>query len=163
MVFVNELYFPKKAKNARLTTRLTRKFWHHLLINDPPHLARWFVQKWVKELEPRCKWVTNTGRFIKLSVITNIYKKKTKGHILMEFFTATGKRKSFFLTTRDVRCVDHGSHGTHRYDIQVVATRASTCWSYCHTRVNMLMRVWQQLEYHIDVCRATRGAHIEHL
>ena len=28
---------------------------------------------------------------------------------------------------------------------------------------HMLMRVWQQLIYHIDVCRVTRGAHIEHL
>jgi len=27
-----------------------------------------------------------------------------------------------------------------------------------HTR----QRVWQQLEYRIDVCRVTRGAHIEH-
>ena len=26
-----------------------------------------------------------------------------------------------------------------------------------------LTRVWQQLEYRIDVCRVTRGAHIEHL
>ena len=25
------------------------------------------------------------------------------------------------------------------------------------------MHVWQQLEYRIDVCRVTRGAHIEHL
>jgi hypothetical protein len=24
-------------------------------------------------------------------------------------------------------------------------------------------RVWQQLEYRIDVCRVTRGAHIEHI
>ena len=32
-----------------------------------------------------------------------------------------------------------------------------------HTRVNMLMRVWQELEYRIDMCRVTRGAHIEHL
>ena len=30
------------------------------------------------------------------SVITNIYNKKTKGPTLMEFFTATGKLKSFF-------------------------------------------------------------------
>jgi hypothetical protein len=30
------------------------------------------------------------------SVITNIYNKKTKGPTLMELFTATGKRKSFF-------------------------------------------------------------------
>jgi hypothetical protein len=28
---------------------------------------------------------------------------------------------------------------------------------------NMLTRVWQQLEYRIDVCHVTRGAHIEHL
>jgi hypothetical protein len=27
----------------------------------------------------------------------------------------------------------------------------------------MLMRVWQELEYRIDVCRVTRGAHTEHL
>ena len=26
-----------------------------------------------------------------------------------------------------------------------------------------LMRVWQELEYRSDVCRVTRGAHIEHL
>jgi hypothetical protein len=27
----------------------------------------------------------------------------------------------------------------------------------------MLTRVWQELEYHIDVCSVTRGAHIKHL
>jgi hypothetical protein len=27
----------------------------------------------------------------------------------------------------------------------------------------MLMRVWQELEYHIDVCCVTHGARIEHL
>ena len=37
----------------------------------------------------------NTGRFIMLSVITNIYNKKTKGPTLMELFTATGKLKKF--------------------------------------------------------------------
>jgi len=31
-----------------------------------------------------------------------------------------------------------------------------------HTHVNMLMRVWQQLEYCIDVCYVTPGARIEH-
>jgi len=42
-------------------------------------------------------------------MITNIYNEKTKGSILMELFTATGKLKEvFFLTTRDVRCVHHG-------------------------------------------------------
>jgi len=42
------------------------------------------------------------------SMITNIYSKKTKGSTLVELFTATGKLKKFFLTTRDVRCVHHG-------------------------------------------------------
>jgi hypothetical protein len=67
------------------------------------------------------------------SVITNIYNKKTKGPALMELFTATGKLKKIFVTTGDVRCVHqgdaahidrcvhHGWHGTHRYDIQVLA------------------------------------------
>ena len=27
----------------------------------------------------------------------------------------------------------------------------------------MLGRVWQELDYHLDVCRVTRTAHIEHL
>ena len=30
-------------------------------------------------------------------------------------------------------------------------------------KLNMFTRVWQELEYRIDVCRVTRGAHIEHL
>ena len=42
------------------------------------------------------------------SVITKVYNKKTKGPTLIELFTATGKLKQFFLTTRDVRCVRHG-------------------------------------------------------
>jgi hypothetical protein len=61
------------------------------------------------------------------SVITNIHNKKPKRPTLMELFTATGKLKKFlFLTTRDIRCVHHGWHGTHRYDIQVLTTHAST-------------------------------------
>jgi len=50
-----------------------------------------------------------------LSVITNIYNKKTKGPTLMELFTATGKLKKFFFwqlemsdlcTTRDTTHID---------------------------------------------------------
>jgi hypothetical protein len=67
-----------------------------------------------------------TGRFVMFSMITNIYNKKTKGLTLIELFTATEKLKKFFLTTRDVRCVHHGWHGTHRYDIQVLALHTST-------------------------------------
>jgi hypothetical protein len=31
-----------------------------------------------------------------------------------------------------------------------------------HTRVTMVTRAWQELEYRINVCRVTRGAHIKH-
>jgi len=44
----------------------------------------------------------------------------------------------------------------------VITETYYTYLSCCHTRV-MLKRVWQQLEYRIDVCRVTRGAHIERL
>jgi len=54
-----------------------------------------------------------TGRFIMFSVITNIYNKKTKGSTLMELFTAAGKLKKVFFTTRDVRCVTRGAHIEH--------------------------------------------------
>ena len=76
-----------------------------------------------------------TVRFLMFSVITNIYNKKIKGLTLTELFTATGKLKKFFLTTRDVRCVHHGWHGTHRYDIQVLATR----WCVCGKNLNIIL------------------------
>jgi len=28
---------------------------------------------------------------------------------------------------------------------------------------DMLQIVWNELDYHVDVCRITKGAHIEHL
>ena len=59
------------------------------------------------------------------SVITNIYNKKTKGPTLMELYTATGKL-TFFFATRGFRNVHRGWHGTHQYDIQVVATQLDT-------------------------------------
>jgi len=37
-----------------------------------------------------------------LSMITNIYNKKTKGLILMELFTATGKLRFFFFWQLDM-------------------------------------------------------------
>ena len=45
---------------------------------------------------------------------------------------------------------------------QVTQHTSTRCSSSCHTRVSMLIRVWQELEYCIDVCRVTRGAHIKH-
>jgi hypothetical protein len=37
-----------------------------------------------------------TGRFLMLSMITNIYNKKPKGPTLVELFKATGKLKKVF-------------------------------------------------------------------
>ena len=61
------------------------------------------------------------------SAITNIYNRKTKGPTLMALFTARGKLKKFLFD--NYRCsmrVHRGWHGTHRYDIQVLATHTST-------------------------------------
>jgi hypothetical protein len=45
----------------------------------------------------------------------------------MQLFTVTENlKKCFFVTITDVRCVHHGWHGTHRYDIQILATHAPT-------------------------------------
>jgi len=38
-----------------------------------------------------------------------------------------------------------------------------TIFKFLPHALNMLTRVWQELKYRIDVCRVTRGAHIEHL
>jgi hypothetical protein len=99
------------------------------------------------------KLVINTGCFIMFSMITNVYNKKTKGPTLMELFTATGKLKKFFFdNSRFSTCAPRVTqHTSIRYS------------SSCHTCVNMLTCMWQELEYRIDVCHVTHGAHIEHL
>ena len=72
------------------------------------------------------------------SVITNIYNKKTKGPTLMELFTVTGKLKKFFwqLEMFDVCTTGDTVHIDTIFKLLP------------HT----LTRVWQQLEYRIDVC-----------
>jgi hypothetical protein len=93
------------------------------------------------------------------SVITNIYNKKTKGPTLTELFVATGKLKKFFFL----------NYSKHRYNIQVPAIHVNMGALIFFTAAMKnidapaLTRVWQELEYHIDVCRVTRGAPIEHL
>jgi hypothetical protein len=59
------------------------------------------------------------------SLIINFYNKKTKGPTLMEFFTATGKLKKFFIQLEMFDVCTTGD-SSHRYDIQVLATHAST-------------------------------------
>jgi hypothetical protein len=66
----------------------------------------------------------------------------------MELFAAIGKLKSFFLSTRDVRWQ---------------TSQARIIGAVMNIDETMLTRVWQEPEYRIEVCRVTRGAHIEHL
>jgi hypothetical protein len=83
-----------------------------------------------------------------ISVITNIYNKKTKEHTLMELFTAIGKVKSFF---NILHCCNDPC-----LKPRIIA-------AVKNIDAPMLTRVWQELEYRIDVCRVSRGEHIEHL
>jgi len=85
-------------------------------------------------------------------MITNIYNKKTKGPTLMEFFTATGKLKKLFFFFLQLEMFDVCTTGDRAHIGTIFKLLP-------HTR----QHVWQELEYHIDVCRVTRGAHIEHL
>ena len=117
-------------------------------------------------LHPRGRWDTGkgidyrssafkellyiTGRFIMFFVITNICNKKTKGPTLMELFTVTGKQKKFFFWQLEFFDVCTTSDTAHIDKIFKLLP---------HTR----QRVWQQLEYLIDLCRVTCGAHIEQL
>jgi hypothetical protein len=71
------------------------------------------------------------------SVITKIYNKKTKGTTLMELLTATGKLKKL--------------------------AKARIISAVKNIDAPMVTRAWQELEYRIDVCRVSCGAHIEHL
>ena len=107
----------------------------------------------------------NTGRFVMFSMITNIYNKKTKRPSLIELFTATGKLKTFFFwTTRD----DHEWHGTHRYDIQVLATHSSTWvhryssllqWSVSNGGTNTRSLTYPQIKNSQGVMSGDLGGH----
>jgi hypothetical protein len=96
------------------------------------------------------------------SVITNIYNKKIKGSTLMEFFTATGKLKKYFLTIRDVRFVHHGWHGTHRYDIQVLSIHAST-WVHRYSSLMQWSVPFKHEQSERERERETNGHELLHL
>jgi hypothetical protein len=95
------------------------------------------------------------------SAIANIYNNKTKGTTLIELFTATGKLKKFFFRTRDIWCVHHGD--TPHINTIFKCLKARIIAAVKNIDVPMLTHVRQELEYRIDVCRVTRGAHIEYI
>jgi hypothetical protein len=121
----------------------------------------------------------NVERFVTFTVIQTLITRKSN-----DLPQVNWKR---CLATRDVPFVHHGWHGTHRYDIQVTATHASSWvhryysllqWSVPRALTDLTARIiaaaknvdaptmtreWHLLEYRIDVCRVTRGVYIEHL
>ena len=46
--------------------------------------------------------------------------------------------------------------GMHSFKRQVACVKESIT-------ADMLQRVWNELDYRVDVCRITKGAHVEHL
>jgi hypothetical protein len=103
------------------------------------------------------------------SVITNVHNKKTKGPTLIELFTDTGKLKTFVFRQLEVLDVFTKGHTAH-IDMIFKFLPQTLQWSVPkgiaalkNIDAPILTRVWQELEYRIDVCRVTRGAHIEHL
>jgi hypothetical protein len=83
------------------------------------------------------------------SGITKIYDRKTVGHVFTKPVQIEGKTQKTF-SQKVVSIIVH-----------ISAARRSDCM---HKNIDapMLTRVWQELEYRIDVCRVTRGVHIEH-
>jgi hypothetical protein len=79
----------------------------------------------------------NTGRFIMYSGITEMYDRKTVGHVDRVFVP--------------------------QLPCDLTDLKARIIAAVKNIDVPMLTRVNQELQYSIDVCRVTRGAHIEHL
>jgi len=61
-------------------------------------------------------------------------------------------------------CNVHFVRSTQRTRLRDLADlKSRTIAAVKNIGVPMLTRLWQELEYRIDVCRVTRGVHIEHL
>jgi hypothetical protein len=86
------------------------------------------------------------------SVITNINNKKTKVPTL---FTATGIQRGHVAIMGRTVYVPPLPRNLADLKTQIIATVKNI-------DAPMLTGVWQEIEYRIDVCRVTRGAHIEH-
>jgi hypothetical protein len=93
----------------------------------------------------------------------------------MELFTVTGKLEKFFLqlemfdvcTTGDTAHIytifKFFPHTRQHGCMQWPCLKALIIAAVKNIDAFMLTRVWQGLEYRIDVCRVASGAHIEHL
>jgi hypothetical protein len=103
-----------------------------------------------EEVDKVCTRVTlfsYTGRFVMLSVITNIYNKKTKRPTLMELFTATWKLKKVFfwqLEVFDACTMGDSAHIDTIFKFFYLKARISAAAK--NIDAPMLTRVWQELE-----------------
>ena len=86
--------------------------------------------------------------------------------------TALGEKPFFVLeyhTTKSAVTVQRAFRAKYAKDpptektIRAWYKQFSETGCLCKQKAPTLPRVWQELEYPIDVCRVTRGAHIEHL
>jgi hypothetical protein len=82
------------------------------------------------------------------SGITKIYDRKTVGHVFTNFFHWGYVKGRIFVPPLPRDLAD---------------LKARIIAAVKNIDAPMLTRVWQELEYRIDVCRVTRGAPIEHL
>jgi hypothetical protein len=89
---------------------------------------------------------------VQYSGITKRYERKTVGPIFTEPVQIEGTARIFFLSPRKLFFIV----------VHISAARQCECM-YKNIDSRMSTRVWQELEYRIDVCRVTRTAHIEHL
>jgi hypothetical protein len=66
--------------------------------------------------------------------------------------------KKVFLTTKDVRCVHHGWHGTNRYDIKFLATHASA-WVLLYSSLLQWYVSWGQRGHVAMMGRTSKSHH----
>jgi len=94
----------------------------------------------------------STGRFITYPGITKIYYRKTVGPFL--FFVWGYLKDRVFVPTlpRDLADLKARTIAAVKNIDAPMLTLVCVC-----------VCVWKELEYRIDVCRVTRGAHIEYL
>jgi hypothetical protein len=88
----------------------------------------------------------NTGRFIMYYGITKICYRKTVGHAFTFFFGGGGCVKDQIFVPPLPR--------------DLADLKARIIAVVKNIDAPMLTRVWQELEYRIDVCRVTRGEHL---
>jgi len=92
--------------------------------------------------------------------------------VCSEKMAAPGEKSCCVLeyhTSKSVVTVQRAYRAKYAKDLPSDKTIRAWCKQYtetgclCKQKTPMLTRVWQELEYRIEVCSVIRGAHIEHL